>query len=217
MIISRGRGYVFVHVPKTGGTALTLALEARAMKDDLILGDTPKARARKQRLAGLTPRGRLWKHATLADIDGVVSEADLAAMFVVTLVRNPWDRLVSLYHWLQTQQFDHPAVGLAQSRDFSGFLADPLQQATLTAWTTAAYVTTAGGAERCDLFARLECLDQDLAPFEAHLGFRVTPLARANRSDRAADWRGYYSDADAALVARICAADIARFGYRFDP
>ena len=32
MIISRGRGYVFVHIPKTGGTSLALALESRAMR-----------------------------------------------------------------------------------------------------------------------------------------------------------------------------------------
>ena len=31
MIISRGRRFIFVHIPKTGGTALSLALEARAM------------------------------------------------------------------------------------------------------------------------------------------------------------------------------------------
>jgi hypothetical protein len=39
MIISPGRGYVFVHIPKTGGTSLALALEARAMKDDILIGD----------------------------------------------------------------------------------------------------------------------------------------------------------------------------------
>ena len=43
MIISPGRGYVFVHAPKTGGTAMALALEARAMADDILIGDTPKA------------------------------------------------------------------------------------------------------------------------------------------------------------------------------
>ena len=42
MILSPGRSYVFIHAPKTGGTALALALEARAMKDDIMLGDTPK-------------------------------------------------------------------------------------------------------------------------------------------------------------------------------
>jgi hypothetical protein len=48
------------------------------------------------------------------------------------------------------------------------------------------------------------------------LGFRLTPLPRANESARARDWRGYYSDADAALIAEDCAEDIARFGYAFD-
>ena len=107
MILSRGRGYLFVHIPKTGGTALTLALEARAKADDIIIGDTPKARARRGRLAGLTPRGRLWKHSTLADIDGVVRGEELERLFLVTLVRNPWDRVVSYYHWLRKQSFDH--------------------------------------------------------------------------------------------------------------
>jgi hypothetical protein len=125
--------------------------------------------------------------------------------------------MVSYYHWLRAQRFAHPAVALAKTVDFAGFLADPGQQAAIAGWPAGAYVTTASGAERCDLFARLETLDSDLAPFEAHLGFRITPLARANPSDRAADWRRYYSDGDAALVARLCAGDIARFGYRFDP
>ncbi|MFN3606262.1 MAG: sulfotransferase family 2 domain-containing protein, partial [Cypionkella sp.] len=110
MIISRGRRYVFVHIPKTGGTALTLALEARAMKDDLIIGDTPKARARKARLKAANAAGRLWKHSTLADIDGLIPRDELAGFFCFTLVRNPWDRLVSYYHWLADQTFDHPAV-----------------------------------------------------------------------------------------------------------
>lgn len=217
MIISRGRGYVFVHVPKTGGTALTLALEARAKADDILIGDTPKARARRGRLAALTPRGRLWKHSTLADIDGVVTEAELDRMFLVTLVRNPWDRVVSYYHWLRGQSFAHPAVGLAKALPFSGFLNHADTRASLAAWPYGAYLRDAGGVERAALFARLEAVEEDLQPFEAHLGFRVTPFARANDSARARDWRGYYSDADAAVLAEVCGQDIARFGYRFDP
>ena len=46
MIISRARRFIFVHIPKTGGTAFTLAYEARAAKDDILIGDTPKARKR---------------------------------------------------------------------------------------------------------------------------------------------------------------------------
>ena len=217
MILSRGRRFIFVHIPKTGGTALTLALESRAMKDDILIGDTPKARARKGRLQGVKSAGRLWKHSTLADIAGLATEAEIADFFTLTLVRNPWDRAVSYYHWLRVQNFAHPAVGLAKSHDFSGFLNHSQTVTTLRLWPYTAYMRDRTGTERSNLYARLEHLDADLAPFEAYLGFRLTPLARANASERASDWRGFYSDVDAALMADISAGDIARFGYRFDP
>lgn len=216
MIISRGRRFIFVHIPKTGGTALSLALEARAQKDDILIGDTPKARARKGRLAGAKSAGRLWKHSTLADVAGLVTQAEMVDFFTVTLVRNPWDRMVSYYHWLRAQGFAHPAVGLAKTLDFSGFLNHPQTRTSLTLWPYAAYLRDGHGMERCSLYARLEYLDADLAPFEAHLGFRLMPLSRANTSDRARDWRGYYSAADAALIGDLCSDDIARFGYGFE-
>lgn len=215
MIISRGRRYIFVHIPKTGGTALSLALEARAMKDDILIGDTPKARARRGRLHRMRTAGRLWKHSTLADIAGLVSEAEIASFFTFALVRNPWDRAVTYHAWLRAQSFAHPAVGLAKAHDFSGFLNHPQTQTSLRLWPYAAYLRDARGQERASLFIRLERLDEDLAPLEAHLGFRLRP-ERINASDRAADWRPYFSDQDAELIGRLCAEDIARFGYAFD-
>jgi len=217
MILSRGRRYIFVHIPKTGGTALTLALEARAMRDDVIVSDTPKGRARRRRLAQVRTAGRLWKHATLADLRGLASDAEIAGFFTFTLVRNPWDRMVSYYHWLRSQRFAHPAVTLARGCDFSTFLNAPETRAAIAAHPYRSHVTTAEGQERCDLYLRLEHLAEDAGPLETHLGFRLTPLPVANASDRARDWRGYYSDRDAAVLAETCAADITRFGYRFDP
>lgn len=214
MIVSRGRSYVFVHIPKTGGTSLATALESRALRDDLLIGDTPKARKRRHRLAGLQARGRLWKHATLADVDGVLTREELERMFVFTLVRNPWDRLVSYYHWLQDQNFAHPAVELSKSLDFKEFLRHPLVVGSFRRAPASSYVTDVAGVEHCNLFIRLERFDTDAVPLFYHLGFRFT-LPHQNASHRACDYRSYYDDATRDHVGEVCAVDIARFGYRF--
>ena len=207
MIISPGRNYIFVHIPKTGGTSLTTALESRAMRDDILIADTPKAKRRKARLKGLSAKGRLWKHSTLDDITGVV---DPAGMFVFTLVRNPWDRMVSYYTWLRAQSFDHPAVTLAQATTFTQFLHAGDTQRGLRRNPYASYVNDNAS------FFRIEQLATDLQPLWQHLGFQLD-IPALNASQRTRDWRPYYTDADADLVADLCAADIARSAYRFDP
>ena len=214
MIISKGRRYVFVHIPKTGGTSVAAALETRAMADDILIGDTPKARRRRRRLEGLNARGRLWKHSTLADIDGVLAPQDLASLFVFTLVRNPWDRLLSYYEWARLQTFDHPAVRAARTLDFAMFLQTPEIAESLRRASFATYVTDVTGAERCDALVRLEHLDTDMVPVWDHLGFRLD-IPHLNRTDRAADYREAYDRALRRRVADLCAEDIARFGYSF--
>ncbi len=215
MIISIGRRYVFVHMPKTGGTSLALALEQRAMKDDILLGDTPKAIKRRRRAKSLNAKGRLWKHSTLADIDGVLSTQDIEGMFVFTLVRNPWDRIVSYYHWLRTQNFDHPDVVRAQELDFEGFVLHPATLRTFQRNPVRTYVTTSKGVEKCDAYIRLEHFKEDARPLIDHLGFELS-LPHLNRSDRGRDYRPYYTAQTRDAVSQACAEDIQRFGYHFD-
>ncbi len=214
MIISPGRSYIFVHIPKTGGTSLAQALEGRAMADDILIGDTPKARKRRGRIEGVATAGRLWKHCTLADIDGLVPLDQIRQAFTFTLVRNPWDRVVSYYHWLREQRFEHTAVALAKARDFSGFLNAPATIAAFRAEPYAHYMTARDGREYCTAYLRLEHIDRDAAMLWEHLGFEVE-LPHLNRSGRARPYQDYFTDADRDLIADICAADIGRFGYRF--
>lgn len=214
MIISRGRSYIFVHIPKTGGTSLALALEGRAMKDDIMLGDTPKARQRRHRVKPTPESGRLWKHSTLSDINGLVTPPEIAQMFSFTLVRNPWDRMVSYYHWLRDQGFDHPAVALAKAQTFEGFLNDPQTQAAQRQWPASRYMTDAAGAEQCTSYIRLEHFTQDAGPLMDHLGFALK-MPWENRSNRAGTLNDHYSDKMRTIVADCCAEDIGRFGYNF--
>jgi len=211
MIVSPGRRFVFVHIPKTGGTSMALALEARAMKDDILIGDTPKALRRRHRVKSLDAPGRLWKHSRLADIDGAEWMPEDA--FVFTLVRNPWDRMASLWHWAREQPFDHPMVAAAKALDFAAFLAAPGLEPAFRTDAAEAYVTDRAGRLRADAFLRLEHLATDIAPLAAHLGFAPDiPHVNATSRPRTA---GLYTQASKARVAGLFAADIERFGYRF--
>ncbi|WP_224826401.1 sulfotransferase family 2 domain-containing protein [Cognatishimia sp. MH4019] len=210
MIISQGRRYIFIHIPKTGGTSMALALEARAMKDDIMLGDTPKARNRRHKVKDTPASGRLWKHSRIRDIYGLVDQDQIDASFCFTLVRNPYDRVLSYYHWLRGQSFAHPAVTLAKASSFGAFLDDPHTEATLRNNPASSYMTDATGRDACTAYIRLEHLATDLAPLEAHLGFALD-LPHVNASPTAE--RAQYTDQQRARVAALCAEDFARFGY----
>lgn len=194
---------------------MALALEARAAADDLMLGDTPKAVKRRRRVQDVSAAGRLWKHSTLSDIVGLVSEQEIAAARVFTMVRNPWDRVVSYYHWLRQQNFDHRAVLIAKAASFSEFLNHAHTLASLRAAPYASYVTDTNGQLRCDLFVRLEHLDEDLPKLEELIGLRLAPLPKVNASARPEAYQSHYNKADRALLAELALEDIERFGYRF--
>lgn len=179
-----------------------------------MLGDTPKAKQRRKRLAGVQAAGRLWKHSTLADLDGLIQADEIEDLFIFTMVRNPWDRMVSYYHWLQDQSFEHPVVQLAQGSTFEAFVTDERVAQSFAASPAVSYVQDAQGVMRGNLFIRLECLDEDIKPLEAHLGFALD-LPHVNRSTRSAEYYSLYSERSRDAVARMCAKDIAQFSYAF--
>jgi len=69
------------------------------MKDVFaVLGDTPKAKQnRRKRLQGVSGGGELWKHSTLADIEGVplTREENVTDVSPLRLSQKPVDRMVS--------------------------------------------------------------------------------------------------------------------------
>ena len=185
------------------------------MKDDIMLGDTPKAANRRRRVKGVLASGRLWKHSGLSDIEGLATREEIETFFSFTLVRNPWDRFVSYYHWLRDQGFEHTAVRLSKALTFKEFLSHPHTQASLEGAPYIRYMTDVRGVEQGKLYIRLEHFVSDAQPLFEHLGFELD-LPQVNQSDRDRDYRNYYDEEDAALLGDICRIDIDRFGYRFD-
>lgn len=136
-------------------------------------------------------------------------------MFVFTMVRNPWDRLVSFYHWLRAQTFQHPMVLLAKDLTFGAFLRHDEVQKSFRQSPAASYVRNIRGETQCTLFIRLEKFKDDAQPLFDHLGFRFD-LPHLNASSRVGDFRQYYTPELRDIVAQACSDDIARFGYAFD-
>ena len=210
MIVSPSLRLVFIHLPKTGGTAFTHAFEHGAQDDDLIFSDSPDARRRQAAFnRGRARSHRLSKHATLADLARALPDFPLSEARVVTILRNPWDRLVSFHAWARAQRFDHPMVTAARA-PFAAFLRDPRVTGPLRAHPSPSYWTAPGAPPPTIL--RFETLATDAAA----LGIGLPPLPRVNVSDRPADWRPFYTDEDAARVPALFRFEVEKLGYGFD-
>lgn len=126
-VLNSARKGVFVHVPKTAGTALTHALD-RA-EGDPVPCDSP-VWVRAHQLDGLPeamtrnhlPMGRkVWaaEHARAVDLRAVIGPGPWKQHHSVALLRDPYDRMASTYHYIRGKPknpqhgFCH-RVGLAQ-------------------------------------------------------------------------------------------------------
>lgn len=137
-------------------------------------------------------------------------------MLKFAVVRNPWDRMVSLYH-RQRRRSVRSINRIFKRRD-PGRFADYIR------WE-ASRIGTKPGITQLDMIAidkkigtdkilRFENLAENWATLTAQLGIQAA-LPHKNRTDHQ-DWRKYYRDEEAELVATYWACDIKAFGYTFD-
>ncbi|MEJ7583959.1 MAG: hypothetical protein WKF43_07690 [Acidimicrobiales bacterium] len=92
-IVSEAHGYLFIHAPRTGGTALAEMVLVRQLEGRRV----PKQRIEVQ--SGSGGRRTVRQHATLDHLieAGLVTPEDAQRLLVFTTVRNPFDSLVSGY------------------------------------------------------------------------------------------------------------------------
>lgn len=97
MIICHSRQFVFVHIHRTGGSSIELALDPFLCWNDLILGGSPFGEALNNLYGN---RFGLHKHSSVADIESICGDGIFGNYYVFALVRHPLYRLCSLYNFV---------------------------------------------------------------------------------------------------------------------
>lgn len=118
MIWSPARNFCFVHVPKTGGTAVE-----QAYKPHLRFGDVVLAAWRRSLDTWYAEVLNTGKHSSAAHIAEQVGEERFRHVLSFAILRDPLDRLVSYFRWIKS--YEHPGElerWLRSHRSFEDFV-----------------------------------------------------------------------------------------------
>lgn len=208
----RSRGAMFVHVPKTAGYSVTVALRG----SDLDVAFHPVRNLRR-------PTGSArW-------ITSVAGRRFWAENFTFCFVRNPWDWTVSGWKHVTRNKpcyDDPPEFGAFVRGEWRrGLGPNPSPEKYRSAAVCVAHHTQVTQWEHLqigfprrlapfDRVCRFERLAEEWEEVCERLGVEM-PLPHENRSERT-HYSAYYDEETRRIVERRNAPLIERFGYRFD-
>ncbi|MBS1213292.1 MAG: hypothetical protein H6R26_1909 [Proteobacteria bacterium] len=218
MLLSLKYKFLFVHIAKTGGTSVRDSLWFYKWTDPYRF---PQFLCSK--ISGLTGHrigAKFPRHAKAIAAQEMLPREVYESLFKFAFVRNPWDLQVSSWHHIRRERPDL----VAGIEDFEGFLnwkldpaRPPQYHADMSTVPQSDYVVDLHGRQIVDFIGRYENLHDDFAEACRRIGIKQPKLLHSRKaSDRQKDYRAYYSERTAQLVADRYRADVERFGYHFD-
>ncbi|HWI41271.1 MAG TPA: sulfotransferase family 2 domain-containing protein [Verrucomicrobiae bacterium] len=217
MRIFYDRKVLFIAVTKTAGSSIQRALDD-AFGHDARWTRRNRLRRRLTLLGPLNRVGGLYRavdfpvHVTARTVRSCLPPQVYDSMFKFAFVRNPWDRLVSWYGFLQKQKDHRYHQRVKGMKSFEEFLQ--WETGRGDGFSQYHAVCDAGGKLIVDFIGYYERLNEDFARVCSIIGSEVT-LPHLNRSVHK-DYREYYTAETRELVARHYHRDIELFGYDFD-
>jgi hypothetical protein len=219
MLLSHRYRFLFVHIAKTGGTSVRAAFNRLRWQDPMYYLTWPCHRL--SHLTGHRTATKFPRHARVIAAQEMLPEDYFASLFKFAFVRNPWDLQVSSFHHIRRER---PHL-LGEHDTFDKFLRwkvdreRPYQYHIDTSIQLQSdYLVDLHGRIIVDYIGHYERLSEDFAAVCSRIGLRGLSLPHERRAaDRDRDYRRYYSDETAELVARHFSRDIEVLGYRFDP
>lgn len=219
MLLSDRYRFLFVHIAKTGGTSVRAALSTLRWRDPLYYLVWPCHRL--SHLTGHRLGTKFPRHARVIAAREMLPEAYFASLFKFAFVRNPWDLQVSSYHHIRRER-PHLMQGIDDFPSFLRWKLDPDRPYQYHVDTSIQlqtdYLIDLSGKVVVDFIGRYENLAGDFASICSRIGVPELSLPHKRKAaDRKQDYRSYYTDDTAELVAEHFARDIGMLGYGFDP
>jgi hypothetical protein len=199
-MISTGGGWLFIHVPKTGGNSIQSILAP--FSDDALTSDQYRDGVQDFEVAG--PR-TARKHMSLQEYHDLLPAEVYARLLKVAVVRDPWERAISAYFG-PIRFHDEGRVPEWSVERFC---------TSLGVLDTMTGLVTVGGVVDLDVVLRFERLADGAAGLFHLLGIDAPALPHRNRGLSATAWHAYYEQHPELVdvVAERFADDIAIFGY----
>lgn len=187
---------IFIHIPKCAGISLSQSLF-----------------------------GHCVPHATITDYQIMFGASLFKKYFKFTIVRNPWDRLVSAYFFIKNGGFDSTDKFLftpfiEEFPTFDSFVRFIYFNKNITKLLHLLpqhhWIQTPAGDIPIDYIGKLENLSESLKVIKSELNIDCIPSPkRINSSPRERDYHKYYTKETANMVAEIYKKDIKLLGYKF--
>lgn len=218
MILSTSHSFIFVHVPKTAGTAMTAALEPYGVGATRTLW---RRALRWLPLREAADRAYFRKHETAAAMQAKLGPEVFRRFHRFTVVRNPFDHAVSHYEYLKEFRNPRRAAGFA-AMSFAEYLdwrvsARGLLVPSFSVLPDQAHWLVDGeGQLMVDRILRFETLAADWARLVADIGLPGLELLHVNRTRAKSDrkpFAAYYTPDTEEAVRRLYRRDFALFGY----
>ncbi len=212
MLLSYSHRFLFIHVPKTGGSSISRALAEYVHRPQDHWVNRALGRVGIHvNLYGPERIRRYRFHSTARILQRHLSKETFESSFKFAFVRNPWDRMVSSYHFVAGCATHHRHRRVAQGMDFKDYLR---YEAARGKMSQSAMLTDRSGRLLVDFVGRFERLTEDFHRVCRLLGLPCE-LGHHNRS-RHRDYREYYDRESIELVRRHFGDEIELFDYDFD-
>ncbi|MGB5615591.1 MAG: sulfotransferase family 2 domain-containing protein [Desulfobacterales bacterium] len=216
MLLSLRNNFLFVHIAKTGGTSIRATLNRYRWRDPYYPAQFVCSRI--SHLTGHRLGCKFPRHAKIVAAREMLPRELFESLFKFAFVRNPWDLQVSSFHHIRRER-PHLVAGHEDFEEFLRYKLNPNRPYQFHIDTSierqSDYLVDLHGKVLVDFIGRYENIEADFREACQQIGITPPPLAHRRKAKNRSDYRSYYRDVTAELVAERFKKDIDLFDYSF--